>query len=227
MNPTPDSIPTRRSLLSRIKNPEDHRSWRDFHDTYHELIRSIALRAGLSATDADDVVQDTLLTVSRTIQNFNTDPGRGSFKGWLYHVTRSRVADHFRRQARAPMLLADAAPEGPATSTATAQPENRLPDTAPPPDEHLDRAWEEAWHRNLLNNALEALKRQVKAHHFQMFFLYVIQERPVTEVARALGTNVALVYLVRHRLLPKYRQALRDAEARTATPRVPPYPADL
>jgi RNA polymerase sigma-70 factor (ECF subfamily) len=102
MNTPPDSVPTRRSLLSRIKNPEDPESWRDFHDTCHPLIRTIALRAGLSATDADDVVQDTLLTVSRTIQNFNGDPGRGSFKGWLYHVTRSRTADHHRRLGCAP-----------------------------------------------------------------------------------------------------------------------------
>ena len=43
-------------------------------------------------------------------------------------------------------------------------------------------------------------------------------------VARALGTNVALVYLVKHRLLPKYRQALRDAEAHAGAPRLPAYP---
>ena len=44
-------------------------------------------------------------------------------------------------------------------------------------------------------------------------------------VARALGTNVALVYLVKHRLLPKYQQALRDAEAPASAPPVPAYPA--
>lgn len=218
-------IETRRSLLSRIKNSEDHQSWRDFHDTYHGLIRGAALRAGLSADEANDVVQDTLITVSRNIQKFNTDPARGSFKSWLFLVTRSRIEDLRRKRARAPVLLADAAPGGADPSTATTLAEHRVPDAAPPPDEQLDQAWDQAWRQNLQARALDDLKQQVKAHHFQIFFLHVLKEQSVKEVARALGTNVALVYLVKHRLLPKYQQALRDAEAHAGLPRVPAYPA--
>lgn len=225
MSAAPEPIPTRRSLLSRIKNPEDQQSWREFYDTYHGLIRGAARRAGLGTDEVEDVVQDALITVSRNIAKFNTDPARGSFKSWLFLVTRSRIEDFRRKRRRDPVPLADLEPGRATTSTATTMIEHRVPDTAPPPDEQLDRAWDEAWQRNVQQRALDDLKEQVKAHHFQIFFLHFIKEQPVKAVARALGTNVALVYLVKHRLLPKYREALRDAESHAGAPRVPAYPA--
>jgi RNA polymerase sigma-70 factor (ECF subfamily) len=224
MSTAPEMIPTRRSLLSRIKNPEDQQSWREFYDTYHGLIRAAAIRAGLSAHEAEDVVQDTLITVSRNIQKFSTDPGRGSFKNWLFQVTRSRIEDFRRKQRRAPVPLADLAPGNAEASTATTPMEHRLPDAAPLPDEQLDRTWEEEWRRNLQIRALDDLKQQVQARHFQIFFLHFIKEQPAKEVARALGANRALVSLVKHRLLPKYQAALREAEAQAGRPRVPAYP---
>src|SRR6185436_2435368 len=45
-------IPTRHSLLQRLKNWEDQSSWRDFFDTYWKLIYSFARRAGLSEQEA-------------------------------------------------------------------------------------------------------------------------------------------------------------------------------
>jgi RNA polymerase sigma-70 factor (ECF subfamily) len=92
MSAAPEMIPTRRSLLSRIKNPEDQQSWREFHDTYHDLMRSAALRAGLTPDEARDIVQDTLITVSRNIGKFNTDPARGSFKSSRSRPTTSRAS---------------------------------------------------------------------------------------------------------------------------------------
>ncbi len=56
-------IPTRASLLGRLKNWDDQRSWQEFYDTYRHLIYSVASKAGLSDPEAEDVVQETFLSV--------------------------------------------------------------------------------------------------------------------------------------------------------------------
>src|SRR6266567_2462892 len=81
MKPDEDLIPTRRSLLSRIKDWEDAASWQDFFDTYWKLIYRTGRRAGLTDDEAQDVVQETLLNICQNIGGFRYDPEKGSFKG--------------------------------------------------------------------------------------------------------------------------------------------------
>src|SRR5262249_20122846 len=93
-------IPTRRTLLSRLKRWDDQQSWQEFFNTYWKLIYHVALRAGLPEQEAQDVVQDTIISVARQIPNFRYDPTLGSFKGWLYLITQRRITDHLRKQYR-------------------------------------------------------------------------------------------------------------------------------
>ena len=78
-----DFIPTRRSLLSRLKNWDDQESWRDFFDTYGKLIYGLAVKSGFTDAEAQDILQETLLSVAKRMPNFQYDPAIGSFKGWL------------------------------------------------------------------------------------------------------------------------------------------------
>src|SRR5207245_5537229 len=92
--------PTRRSLLSRLKNWNDQESWQDFFDTYWKLIYGAAIKSGLSDVEAQEVVQETVITVTKKIKEFKTDPAFGSFKAWLLHLTRWRIADQLRKRQR-------------------------------------------------------------------------------------------------------------------------------
>ena len=64
-----DPIPTRYTLLSRLEDRGDQDSWKDFFDTYWRLIYSVALKSGLTEAEAQDVVQETIISVARDIQN--------------------------------------------------------------------------------------------------------------------------------------------------------------
>ena len=44
---TNEFLPTRQSLLSRLRNAGDDQGWREFFDTYWRLIYSFAARKGL------------------------------------------------------------------------------------------------------------------------------------------------------------------------------------
>src|SRR5690242_8560875 len=98
--PDRDPIPTRASLLNRLKNPGDDVSWNEFYVTYRELIYSVARRAGLAEQEADEVVQNTLISVAKKMPGFTYDPAKDSFKGWLLTVTRWRIQDQLEQRAR-------------------------------------------------------------------------------------------------------------------------------
>ena len=180
-------IPTRRSLLSRLRSADDHASWTDFFDTYWRLIYSVARKSGLSDHDAQDVVQETVLTVSKSIGEFRYDPEVGSFKGWLLKTTRWRILDALRRKQRF-------------EERETALGENQVHESAQPSGEDLDLLWETEWRRNLLETAVLRVKNQVKPKHYQAFELNVVKGWTAGKVAEVLGINTAQVHLVKHRI---------------------------
>ena len=186
-----DSIATRASLLGRLRNWNDANSWEEFTQIYWRLIYSVARRSGLSEAEARDVVQDTLLGVAKKIHEFESDPQRGTFRGWLLNLTRWRIADHFR--SRPPIAHGNAGPD-PATENGTAT-INRIPDPA-----QLDELWESEWKKNIVDTAFARISRKVNAKHAQIFDLYALRGWRAAKIAQELGVSVVQVYLVNHRL---------------------------
>lgn len=198
-----DSIATRASLLGRLKNWEDRQSWEEFAQTYSRLILGVARQSGLTAAEAKDVEQETLLSVARTIHDFESNPERGSFKSWLLNLTRWRIADQFRKRAPS-AFVNDATRTG--TGTATIE---RVPDPAA-----LDAAWEIEWRKNLVETALNRIGRRVKPKHIQIFDLYALRRWPAGKVARHLGVSVVQVYLVNHRLTKLVKREVEYLETK-------------
>ena len=133
---------TRHSLVERLVDWEDQRNWQDFFETYWRLIYGVARKSGLSDAEAQDVVQETVLTVAKNITKYERTAG--SFKSWLLHTTRWRIADQFRKRSpadRPPHLAGD-------SERATA-PIDRVPDGF-----DLEAAWNEEWQSNVLAAAL-------------------------------------------------------------------------
>ncbi len=192
---------TRYSLLSRLQNWEDHESWRVFFDTYWRLINSVARKAGLTETEAQEVVQDTVLCVARNIEKFKRDRRRGTFKGWLCNLTRWRIADQFRK--RTGLLRGHA--EGGARKY---HPLDELPELA---DDTANPDWDAEWQSSLLRAAMQRVKLRVREEQYQLFDLNVMQGWSVKRVCQTLGVSAAHVYLAKHRvsrLLQKEVQAL-------------------
>src|SRR6516225_7906897 len=94
-----EAIPTRASLLERLKDLGDQSSWNAFHELYHDLIFSVARRAGLNESEAREVVQETLISVAKKMPGFTYDPAKDSFKGWLLTVVRWRIRDQLAKRS--------------------------------------------------------------------------------------------------------------------------------
>ena len=198
-----DFIPTRESLLGRLKDWDDQDSWSDFYNTYWRLIYSVALKSGLSEAEAADVLQETVLEVAKKLKQFKYDPAIGSFKGWLLTLTRWRIGDQLKKRKQ-PAKYFDA----------TTNKTRLIEQVADPASiEMPSRLWDEEWERNLLAVATERVREAVSPRQFQMFQLYVQREWPVRTVAKALGVTSTHVYVAKHRitaLLKKEVNRLRE-----------------
>jgi RNA polymerase sigma factor (sigma-70 family) len=209
MESTPDdSLRTRASLLSRLKNWEDADSWQDFAHTYERLIYTTAIRAGLTDSEAKDVVQEVLISVAKTIDEFKSDPTRGTFKGWLLNLTRWRITDLLRKRPPSPPETEQ--PRAP-DHTPTVE---RIPD---PSSDALAGIWENEWQQSLREAAVARLRRRTKPKQFQIFELYALRNWPGIKVARELGVSLGQIYLVNHRLRKLLRQELASLEKRMQT----------
>ena len=208
-----DPIPTRYSLLNRLKDWGDQTSWQDFFDSYWQLIYNVAVKAGLSDAQAQEVVQETVIAVAKKIGEFKTDPARGSFSAWLMQLTRWRIADQWRKRGKvgqASCLSGAGETSAPfSEDTGSTGPMERIPDPAGVP---LDAVWQEEWEKHLMAAALERVKRLVSPRQFQMFDLHVLQKQSVPDTARTLQVSVASVYMAKHRVARLVRKEVQKLE---------------
>jgi len=198
-------VATRHSLLSRLKQSNAQESWREFFDAYWRLIYTTGLKAGLTDVEAQEVVQETVLTVVKKIKSFHYDPAVGSFKGWLLTIVRWRIGDQFRKR---PRQIQPPSPRWGQEMSETATLE-RIPDPSPI---NLDAVWEEEWQSALFAAALLRVKRQANARHYQMFDLHAIKHWSVDKVAQTLGVSAGQVRLAKHRITALMRREVARLE---------------
>jgi len=211
-----DSLPTRPSLLSRLRSGDDTESWQEFYRAYGPLIRNFALKAGLSEDEADEVVQETAVSVARHLPGFVYDPQVCSFKTWLLHLTKWRLYDQVRKRRPAGTPPAASGMAGASSGVPTAGDDtartatlDRIPDPVVP---DFGAEWDAAYERQVLDRALVLLREEVDIKPYQIYDLYVLKQWPAAEVARTMGLSVAGVYLTKHRVGRLLRQIVSRLE---------------
>ncbi len=200
-DPSADLLPTRHSLLTRLKDWDDQEGWREFFDTYWRLIFNVARRAGLAESESQDIVQETLLAVAKKMPGFRYDPARGSFKAWLLLNVRSRPAEHWRRRGRREARHVNVAAEPPGDTALI----ERIPQAQ---GDGFDAVWQKEWEANLIQAALIRTKVKVSARQFLIFDLATLKEVPLPKIAKTLGVNVAQIYLAKHRVGKAFKAEL-------------------
>jgi RNA polymerase sigma factor (sigma-70 family) len=191
---THSSLRTRSTLLFRLRDWKDDASWSEFYQLYYNFVFSLARRHGLSKADAEEVAQDVFKRVAETIQEFDSNPDRGRFRGWLTNLTRWRIADKYR--SRLPHEN-----QGPSRPAADAgDPRTRTVERVADRTGPLEADDEKEWQQHVLDAALARLARRVPAKHLQVFDLYARQNWSVLRIARELSLNPASVYVISHRL---------------------------
>ena len=191
-----DELQTRVTLLSRIKNPEDRRAWAEFVDLYGLVLYNFCSKRGLQSADVEDVVQEALRSVASAIQNFEYDPAKGTFRGWLFRVVRSKLNDHFRKAAKRE--------QGTGRTTILRMIEET-------PSESEIEEWDEEYHRYVFRWAADRVKPQVTKKSWSAFWMTAVEERDPAEVANELGMERGAVYVAKSRVISRLRDTVELA----------------
>lgn len=184
---------TRRSLIARLDNWEDQKTWDIFYKTYWKLIYSVARKAHLRQDEAWDVVQETILSIAKQSKKNMYDPKQGSFKSWLWNVTRWRINDQFRKRKKDTSLTQS-------SDSQDFQTEDWVDKIADEKNESFEQIWETEWQNNILTAALARVKEKVSPQQYQIFDYYVLREWGASKVASHLGIGMTQVYLAKHRV---------------------------
>src|SRR6266566_4321656 len=212
------SIQTRPSLLDRLKTGDDTESWQEFYQIYGKLVRDFALQAGLTDTEADEVVQETAIAMARHLPDFRYDPKVCRFKTWLLNQSSWRIKDQLKKRQRAVAFTGETPANAgtmhavPSDETSRTETINRVPD---PNAENLDALFEAEWRKNLFATALERVRGNFSLKQFQIFDLIVQKEWPAADVAHPLGVSLANVYVTKNRIAAAVKREVKRLE-RTA-----------
>lgn len=202
-----NSPTTRQTLLLRIREPDDAPAWREFVALYTPLLQKFALIRGVISQDVDDVVQEVLKAVVQAIKKFEYEPEKGTFRDWLFVVTRSKVARHFRKQA--------GVPRGAGGETM-----HRLIEEQPAPDSHA--VWDLEYRRRMFTWASQQVKGQVSPKTWRAFWMTTVEDLPPDEVARELQLTIGAVYVAKSRVISRMREKIQSV-AGELTDFMPPH----
>lgn len=181
-----DALPTRQTLLLRLRDQQDHASWEEFAEVYCPLLYSYCLRRGISPEDTADIVQEVMRSVSIAMPGFAYDQKKGSFKGWLFTALRNAVGKHFKTQAALPKMTSE---------TSVLQ---KIEDR---PSAEEESKWERDYQVRLLSWAMEQVKPEFGDRVWEAFERTAIRGESPEAAAAKIGMTKNALGVARHRVL--------------------------
>lgn len=189
-------VPTRQTLIRRVRNTGDSSSWAEFWGLYEPVIGRYLRRLHVNDQDASDLAQEVYLKLRRELPNFSFDSERGHFRAWLRRVTDNMVRDHFRTRRRADQRIAGLAEYKQAVEASFDDGSNG------------EAAREVEWRRNVMAVILEKARAEFadRPRLWTCFDKTILQSLPAKQVAAELEIEkVNNVYVYAHRVMQRVR----------------------
>lgn len=200
--PVDESPLTRASLLVQIRDGANHAAWQEFVGLYGPLIYGFARKRGLQDADAADCVQDVLRSVSSSIGRLDYDRRHGTFRGWLFTITRNKVFNFLAARRIRPQAAGD-------SSTG-----RLIAEQADDSDTTTD-AWETEYQRRVAALAMQRIKGEFTENTWHAFWLTAVEGFAATEVAKRTGMSAGAIYVAKSRVLARLKEEvdfLREQE---------------
>jgi RNA polymerase sigma factor (sigma-70 family) len=176
---------THATLLARLAESQDPIAWHEFCSRYGELIRNFARQQRLQPSDCDDVVQDVLMGLTKSMPGFEYDPSRGKFRSYLKTITLHAIFAR-SRQKRHEIPLGDMRTAAEASA-----------------DVSIDRIWDEQWRQYHLKQAMREIHVEFNEADLAAFNQYAVQGHSAQETAAALKLSLDQVYQAKSRILKR------------------------
>lgn len=164
-------------------------------ERFRRPIIAIASRAALPHDVADDVVQETMLALTKSLKDGTYSREKGRLSSWLYGIARMRVlqaVDAARRRKTDAIDAKDPSSFG------------ELID-----EKSLLDSWEGSWAQMVLELSLRRVRTEVDPKTYAAFEAVALRDESVDDTAARLGMTPNAVAIAKHRVLSRLRK-LRD-----------------
>ncbi len=192
---------TRVSLLNRLKDGGDAEAWSSFVRLYGPVIYGFARKRGLQDADAADMMQEVMRSVARNAVKMDYDPKRGTFRGWLYTVTRNKIYNFLSAQKNRARAVGDDANQ------------ERLESLPAAADTQADADWEREYQRGVSAKAMERVKGEFQPNTWRAFWGTAVDGKAAAEVGAELEMTSGAVYVAKSRVLARLREEVRILQA--------------
>jgi RNA polymerase sigma factor (sigma-70 family) len=192
-----DALLTRASLLARLGDSEDRLAWQQFVELYGSLVYGFARQRGLQDADAADLTQDVLLAIAQTAGRWHYDPQRGSFRRWLYGITRNKIAQFLTSRCSQPLGSGDSTTQ------------QRLAEE-PEPEPDAEATWEREYQQHLFRLAAARIQKHFSSTTWKAFWRTAVEGARGAAVAAELGLSVGAVYVARSRVLARLTEEIQQ-----------------
>ncbi len=96
----PETFYTRETLLQRLKNRHDERSWEEFDGIYRPFLLAVANDMHLERHEAEDLVQMVMLKAWEKLPEFIYSSAKGRFRNWLAVIMKNMAKRYLSRKGR-------------------------------------------------------------------------------------------------------------------------------
>lgn len=193
---------TRITLLNRIRDGADADAWAEFARLYGPVIYGFSRKRGLQDADAADLVQDVLRSVARNAPKLDYDPKRGTFRGWLYTITRNKIYNFLSANKNRPKASGDSGTH------------EQLDNTAETRD-NPEAAWELEYQRRLAAKAMDRVKHEFQPNTWKAFWGTAVEGKSAAEVGSELKMSPGAVYVAKSRVTARLREEVQAITAET------------
>jgi RNA polymerase sigma-70 factor (ECF subfamily) len=200
MSPSPE---TRPSLLLRLADRTDQAAWQEFARIYTPVVYRLALRRSLQHADAEDLSQQVLAAVAKTIDRWQDDPTRAKFRTWLHRVAQNQIIN----------ALSRAAPDRAAGGSTIAA---ALGDQAAKSQADSDLVRMEI-RREVFRWAADQIRHEFRPATWDAFWRTAVENHPVEQTAQDVGLSCGAIYAARSRIMRRLKEKVCEFDDETDT----------
>lgn len=180
------------SLLVRARVDSESESWERLTLIYTPLLRVWMTRYQLQDSDADDLVQEVLLTVARELPSFEHSGRAGAFRSWLRTILVHRVKSFWKSRKRVPRVKG---------GNSVLDELRELEDEA----SNVSRLWDAQHDEHVLAKLLEQIRPRFEKTTWEAFCRQMYRREKGRDVAEELGISLKAVQLAKSRVLNALR----------------------
>jgi len=165
-------------------------------EVYTPVVRAYCFQRRLQESDADDIVQDVMTSISKSIQSFEYNPEKGRFRAWFGTIVANRIKTVIARTSRNNSHICSEH-SGERTAGLDLVESNAYADP--------DSSWVEIFSSRVLRVACQRIRGEFSENAWTCFEETWLNRQQASKISDVLGIPIHTVYVNKSRVLKRLK----------------------